>query len=319
MAEIGKEPLKKLYRSLRIYFKVLYNLISFKPDVVYVVVSTVGIGLYKDFLVILLLKLLGKKPLIHLHNKGVKRWSKKRLNRMVYNIIFGKSHVILLSKKLYFDVEDYIYEREVFYCGNGIVNTLNTTANPYLKTNVTPKLLFLSNLMESKGVLILLEALGKLSVRGLDFHCILVGKPADITISALNKKIQILNIESKVTYVGAKYGEEKEKIFLDSDIFVFPTLEDCFPLVILEAMHYGLPCITTNEGAIPDMIIHGESGIITEKGNIDQLSEAITELLKHPEKTQAMGKASRMRFLEEFTIEKMENRFLEIINSVNEA
>ena len=52
-----------------------------------------------------------------------------------------------------------------------------------------------------------------------------------------------------------------------------PTLNDAFPLVALEAMAYGLPVITSEEGSLPDIIRDGETGILVEKGNVSALTE----------------------------------------------
>ena len=74
--------------------------------------------------------------------------------------------------------------------------------------------------------------------------------------SKLNQKINDLNLQEYVTYLGKKYGDYKYEIFQSSDIFVFPTFyhNECFPLVLLEAMMFGLPVISTSEGGIPDIV-----------------------------------------------------------------
>ena len=101
----------------------------------------------------------------------------------------------------------------------------------------------------------------------------------------------------------------------DADIFVFPTYyhNECFPLVILEAMEQGLPVISTNEGGIPDIIDHDNSGYTVEKNNPIDLASAIERLLKEPELRNSMGKAGRRRFEEKFTEEMFEKKMRECL------
>ena len=101
----------------------------------------------------------------------------------------------------------------------------------------------------------------------------------------------------------------------DADIFVFPTYyhNECFPLVILEAMEQGLPVISTNAGAIPDIIDNGNSGYTVEKSNPSSLASAIELLIKDPELCISMGKAGRKLFEEKFTEEVFEKKMKECL------
>lgn len=101
----------------------------------------------------------------------------------------------------------------------------------------------------------------------------------------------------------------------DADIFIFPTYyhNECFPLVILEAMEQGLSVISTNEGGIPDIIYNGNSGYTVEKNNPMALASAIERLLKDPELSNSMGKAGRKLFEEKFTEEVFEKRMKECL------
>ena len=78
-----------------------------------------------------------------------------------------------------------------------------------------------------------------------------------------SEEVDKRNLNDRIAYVGRKVGEEKEAFFRQSDVFVFPTYyyNECFPLVILEAMEYKLPVISTNEGGIPDIVKDGENVI----------------------------------------------------------
>ena len=101
-------------------------------------------------------------------------------------------------------------------------------------------------------------------------------------------------------------------MFKQSDIFVFPTEYECFPLVLLEAMQFGLPCISTVEGGIPNIIDDGYTGILIPKNNVDALERAIRKLATNPDVTTKMGERAKQKFDNQFTIEIFEQRLIDI-------
>lgn len=111
---------------------------------------------------------------------------------------------------------------------------------------------------------------------------------------------------------GKKYNEEKEAFFENADMFIFPTLNEAFGLVLLEAMEHALPCIATDEGGISDIVDDGETGFIVSKRNTEALADKIEYLLNHPEERMRMGKLGYKKFLDEFTIKKFEEGMVEI-------
>lgn len=124
----------------------------------YLAITAKEYAFYKDALIALMAKTF-KVPLVyHFHNKGVSTWQKKRLNNILYHIVFKNSYAILLSKYLYSNVQKYFPEKKVFYCPNGIPDmTVKRTKDLDSNDNAV-RILFLSNLIESKGVFVLLEA-----------------------------------------------------------------------------------------------------------------------------------------------------------------
>ncbi len=265
IGEIGKNPLLKISRYLIILFKIFFNLIKFNPQVVYLAITAKGIGFYKDFPIVVLSKIFGKKLVLHYHNKGVSVNQNKFFNNLLYNILFKNTIVILLSERLYSDVSKYVKKENVYFCPNGIPDINNLES--YKKINANTKILFFSNLIESKGVFILLEALKLLKDDKVQFHCNLVGGEGDITSKEINKKINTLKLDENVKYLGSQYGNHKKNIFKSSDIFVFPSFyhNECFPIVLIEAMMFELPVISTDEGGISDIIKNGYTGFIVDK------------------------------------------------------
>lgn len=91
-------------------------------------------------------------------------------------------------------------------------------------------------------------------------------------------------------------------------MFVFPTFysNECFPLVLLEAMEKSVSCISTEEGGIRDIIANGETGYVTPKQDAASIAEAIEKLIINTDLKSQMGNAGRKRFEELFTEERFE-------------
>ena len=316
MDEIGKKSVKKLYRFVRSYVTVFHKLLFHRYDLCYLAVTCHGIGFLKDMPFVMLCKWLGKKVAIHQHNKGMCNY----VDRLVYNrllpMAYKDTHVILLSWKLYPDVERIVSRDQVWICPNGIPDKSSTLTSSDLEPLV-PQLLFLSNLVESKGVYVLLDACLLLKEEGYRFVFNLVGgESKEINRVLLEKQITQRGLEGYVVYHGPQYGEEKERLFREADIFVQPTFEDCFPLTIVEAMQHGLPVVSTMEGAIPDMVIHGETGFVCEPKNPYQLAKYLKKLLNDNELRQQLGKNACCRYKERYTLEAFEKNFQEILSDI---
>ena len=317
--ERGKINFTKILRFIRLICTSLVTTFKFRPDIIYMSLSSNGIGFYKDAVIVLLLKLMGAKLVYHFQNKGVKTRQEKIFDNWLYKRVFNGSDVILLSQYLYSDVEKYVSKVRVHYCPNGIPDLLGGEGR---ENNVRKKgpvlILFLSNLLETKGVYELLEACKYLKEKDLEFRCIIAGGEVDITGLDLKHKIYEMDLESEVTYEGKKYNEEKVKIFMNSDIFAFPTYypNETFGLVNLEAMQAKLPVVSTPEGGIPDVVEDGETGFLVPKKNSKALAEKLEILIKNPELRKRMGEAGRQRYETKFTVGKFEKRLSNILQDI---
>ena len=116
-------------------------------------------------------------------------------------------------------------------------------------------------------------------------------------------------------YHGRKYGKEKEDFLRKASMFVFPTFyfNECFPLVILEAMMYGLPVISTDEGGIKDEVADGVNGFVVKTENTYALADAIQLLLEDSKMRNRMGNEGRRIFLEKFTMRQFEYNMKRIL------
>lgn len=182
--------------------------------------------------------------------------------------------------------------------------------------NHTFKILFLSNMMEEKGVWTLVDACRRLQSHPYRFECHFVGKWSDITEEVFHDRIIRQGLKGNVFAHGARYGNDKEVFFREADVFVFPTYyhNECFPLVLLEAMQQGVACIASNEGGIPDIIEEGKTGFIVPKKNPQALADKIAYLIEHPDECTRMGEAGKEKYIRQFTLEAFEKNMVAILN-----
>lgn len=302
----------KIWRFFTAFIVTFFKLLTKKYDLCYIALAFHK-SLLKDVPFVMLCKLFCRKSVIHLHGKGASEDAKNRIYRWLLKITFKNTKVIMLSWLLYPDVEQFVKREDVSICPNGI------PAQDYEykeKNNPLPRLLFLSNLIESKGVFVLLDALKILKDKGYSFVCDFVGgETKEIDGNRFAEEINKRGLNQLVIYHGKMYGQEKEQMFNQADVFVFPTNEDCFPLVLLEAMSYHLPIITTNEGAIPDEVIDGENGLIVEQKNPRSVADCIEKLLCDKKMRKEMGKNGYQKLIEHFTIDVYESNIRNILQN----
>jgi glycosyltransferase involved in cell wall biosynthesis len=102
-------------------------------------------------------------------------------------------------------------------------------------------------------------------------------------------------------------------IYNCGDIFVIPSLQEAFGQTALEAMSCEVPVVGFNTGGIPDMITNGITGYMAETGNINNLAEAINEVLSLQESDYInMGENCRQRVLNEFTIPLQAEKYISV-------
>ena len=350
MEEIGKGGIKKLFRFLASYLIVLWKLITHRYSLCYLAITCHGMGFLKDAPFVLLCKLFCRKVVLHQHNKGLSRDVARWPYRWLMPLVYRNTTVMLLSWHLYEDISAVVKREQVVVCANGVPPLDNgqtkfagrrekqqSTDNGLLRDETishteftedtefsgnavepsVPRLLFLSNLIESKGIYVLLEACRMLKEEGIVFQCDYVGGESKlISGEAFRNAIAERGLTDCVTYHGPQYGVAKDRFFRGADIFVQPTFDDCFPLTLVEAMQYRLPIVSTDVGAIPDIVTDGVNGFVCPQRDVDALAVALRKLIGDRQLRVAMGQRGYELYRERMTLEVFEMRFTGLLKGI---
>lgn len=308
--DLQKKGIRKYLLTVSIMFKAIFKMATRRYDYVYITIFPFGAAFYKDSLIVLLARLFRQKPLLHLHTHGFKRTAESSVRKKrFYTFVFKNTEVICLSDLLLEDIET-IYTGKVYILPNGISqvnfsNTYNNNQEPFT-------LLYLSNLIKGKGILILIAAVEIIKQKGYTFVLRVVGPEGDISYKMLKELVEQKQLTGFVELIGPKFGEDKYNEFKNAGMFLLPSNYDTFGLVFLEAMQFGVPCISTNIGGIPDVLGDGR-GIIIKEITSGALAEAIEYLLTHPEARLKMSADAFDYYPKNFTVEVFEQRLKNIL------
>jgi glycosyltransferase involved in cell wall biosynthesis len=105
----------------------------------------------------------------------------------------------------------------------------------------------------------------------------------------------LVGLPENAVYEGASLPNGVADLMRQADIFVLPTLEDSFALVLFEAMATALPVVTTTNAGASELIEDGQDGLIVPSGDAAALAEAIRRLVEQPELRARLGEAARIK------------------------
>jgi glycosyltransferase involved in cell wall biosynthesis len=117
-----------------------------------------------------------------------------------------------------------------------------------------------------------------------------------------------LGIQQEVHFLGHVDHAELPGWYASADLFVLPSRMESFPLVLLEAMASGLPVVATAVGGVPELVVHGETGLLVPPNDPLALAQAINSLLDDPEGMKSMGARGRDTVRERYTWDKVAAR-----------
>lgn len=297
----------------RLATQIIYKSLSKKYSMVYFQLSPVGLAFIRDAFFVFLLKIFHRKTVLHLHGLGIKKSSQGSiLIKWLYKEVFDNCYIITVSKKVLYDLEGLTVKRK-FILPNAIPHLSLT---PLRSRNQVCKILFFSNLFIFKGLFDLLAALGSLKCRGFHFTLSIAGEEGDIKQNELFEEIRHFNLEKEVEYIGIKYGKEKRDVFSSHDVFVFPSKNDIWGLVILEAMQASLPVVAYDTGAVSDMVEDGKNGFLCKVGDVEDMSLKIAKLIDNPALCIKFGTNGREKYISNFTFDRYEDQINSIFKQV---
>jgi glycosyltransferase involved in cell wall biosynthesis len=176
----------------------------------------------------------------------------------------------------------------------------------------------LARMDEWKGIDDLLAACAKLRGAGVELDVELAGPPGTAGDAAtLARKIEALDLEGNVRYVGPVHGEEKAELLRGADVYIQPSHHEGMPISLLEALGFGLPVVATSVGAVPEVITDGSEGLLVPPHRSDLLAAAMRAVATDPTGRQRMSRAARRRVSARFGLDRFRNDLLSLYHELD--
>jgi glycosyltransferase involved in cell wall biosynthesis len=319
LSDMGEISLKKLYGIIQVSMRIVQLINKIRPDIVYFMPATFSFGLMRDFFFLSIIKIFNhKKIILHIRSQFKKEDWNNSFKRFLIQGLLKCDKVILLGPELIENLNEKVARDKIYILPNAINKTLLDieleNSIRHRNNNQNLNILFLSTMWKFKGWYKLLETCNLLSNSGVKYICHFVGDwPSELESNTFYNYIENNNLSKNVIFHGQLLGYEKKNMLMEADILILPTEFDSCPRVILEAMEYGLPVISTRVGTIPSLVEHDKTGYILEKNTSLEIFECILRLIDINLRT-VFGRNGRNRFLARFTFETYEKNFIKIIN-----
>lgn len=317
--------LTKIWRSLALFGSTAKALFGRRrPDLVYFTLSPAGWAFYRDLALITLIRAACIRHVFHLHGRGITSSIEQAPWRQrLYRFAFARSYVITLGGTLRGEVKGLVDDDRIYVVPNGVADTVSASTPPHDRDaprhcpeDHPPRVLFVSNMLEEKGPLVLLDALALVARQGVRFDAYFAGAwRASLSEDRFNAHVKALGLEDQITHLGPVYGDAKARLFAGADLFVLPTYyqHEALPLAVIEAMMHGLAVITTRVGALPDLVTDQVNGVLVEPTDTDQLASALQRLLTDADLRVRYGRAAREKYEASLTSQRFEERLKAVL------
>jgi len=264
-----------------------------------------------------LISILQKKPLVlTLHGTDIRLLLKSKLFQRMAGPVFNRARSIttvssFLKEKLLSAVP---VSREKVQIVPMPVNPIFESSKPIIGAKgKKKKILAVARFTEQKGVGYLLEALKQLKEKGDNLEARIVGEGT--LEDEFKRKIEQSSLSGSVFLVPMMPQEKLRTLYEECDIFVLPSIEEGFGMVLVEAQLCRKPVVGVKSGGIPDIIENGKTGLLAEPEDSASLASTIEKILTDEDYAQKLADAGYKSAQEKFSSEAITRKYMEFLST----
>ena len=243
-------------------------------------------------------------------------WWRNRLYIWAERLAARKSHRILAVAQAMIDqcVAAHVAPREkyrVVYSGMDMQAFLTVTPDPRLRDELgipagVPVVGKIARLFELKGHEYLIQAAPAIVARFPDVRFLLVGdgpRRGDLEDAVIRA-----GLEKNFVFAGLVPPADIPRYTALMDVLVHLSLREGLPRTVVQALATGVPAVTFALDGAPEVVIDGETGRLCPPEDVSAVTDAVLDLLEHPDRSRELGRRGRERVREQFDWRRMADR-----------
>lgn len=314
--QVGSEgrretALQKLLRFSFSPFHLALFLLRTGAEVVHLNVSLSPKAYWRDLAYSIVARLMGRRVVSQIHGGAMPKdffQGNALLTWILRRFLVSSDAVSVLSSEELAAYRNFDSRIRVHLVPNAIDLSSLTGRTRSCNTDRPLRLVYVGRLVRAKGLFEVIEAMTELKRAGRKVELCIAGQGPDQ--AALMVASQRAGLGDRIRFPGSVFGAEKWSLWLDSDVFVFPTYhKEGLPYSLLEAMAAGCVPVTTSVAAIPDVMRDREHGLFVPANDASALAMAVTALDDDRAGLFRMAEAGRQRVLERYTVGRLADDF----------
>lgn len=254
-----------------------------------------------------------KKPVIIYHGPYYHSYTRG------YNLKCKIFDGLFLHRKKYQDVWAVTKSRmaESFLQGKGFKKTVSVGVGinpdnfpPYkLQKSERPQILYVGKIEDRRNVYFLVKVYRRLRDKVKGLQLVLIGNGEEKYKTAFLSFIKNELESGDIIYQEKMPQKELPKVYGSAEVFVFTSNYEIFGMVLLEAMYFELPVVSSMNGGASMLIEDGENGYVLEKFDAEEWEKKIESILIDKKRRELMGQKGRMKILKSFTWSSLAEKF----------
>lgn len=314
MDDMGRWRVGKFFHAAKILFEIIWVRFRHGANVLYFPPSGPDVGpMLRDLLILLPIRWMFNKTIFHFHAAGSSELYPELpvFLRTLYRWGYFKPDIAIQLSCFNPDDSGFLQSKIKYIIPNGIEDDYLTIGCPSKAKHSVCTILFVGLVCESKGILVLIDAIRILKENGLFVKVNVVGK---FSSESFKKKVYEIitnnRLEEYFEFKGVLTGIAKHEQYLNADIFCFPTFfeSESFSLVVAEAMQFCVPVIVTKWRGVQSLVRDGENGFLVPIHDSQAVANKIMLLVADPIIRKKMGEIGRSIYLQEYAVEKFYQR-----------
>lgn len=324
MGEMGSPGVRKVAHLATVVARILVTRLRTGASVLY---YTPGgperVPMYRDVAILLTSRWMFEATILHFHAGGVSELypTLHPFLKLLYRKAYHGALVGIRTSDLAPDDPKKLEARHDLVVRNAVPDVAPEyrTGQPRLRDHDDPMILFVGIIRESKGPLVLLEACGELRRRGIPFRAEIVGDFAPAEMEARFWDVaRAHEVEDAVVCRGVLTGRDKHQAYASATVLCLPTFFDAeaFPLVLLEAMQFGLPIVSTYWRGIPSVVADGVNGYLVPVRDSQALADRLAALLCDRALARQMGQRGFDLYESQYRLSRFHDDMQEVFELV---